>query len=347
MPDKSKKPIIIWLLSGCILIYLMLLIGGITRLTHSGLSIVNWSLFGDFPPLNDQQWNERFGQYKQYPEYQQVNFNFKLDEFKSIFWWEYIHRFLGRSIGVLFIVPFFYFLVRRRIDSKLLFRLLLLIILGGLQGLLGWYMVQSGLNKLPRVSHYRLAAHLISALTVMGYTFWTALELIYKPKLTGSPGILKTGLFKMKTLSILLFVSIVIQIVYGAFVAGLKAGLLCPDWPKMCGEWIPESAYALRPLWKNTLESGAGVQFIHRCMACVVVLLTGIIYFRSKSEPVQGALQMKIVNALGILILCQFTLGILTLLFAVPVVLGVLHQTGAFLVFTCSLFLIFSFRIQK
>lgn len=217
----------------------------------------------------------------------------------------------------------------------------ILLFLGALQGLLGWYMVKSGLNQLPRVSHYRLAAHLMSALTVLGFTSWTAFELIYPAQLkTPEKG-------TVRTLSISLFIIVLVQIIYGAFVAGLKAGVLCPTWPKMCDEWIPDSVLTLQPVWKNAFEYGAGVQFVHRYIACLVVLLISATYFRSTNDAGLSSLQRRIINALGIIVLCQFTLGILTLLNGVPVLLAILHQTGAILTFIACLFLIFSFRIQK
>ena len=177
---NNKKPILIWLLTGCVLVYLMVVIGGITRLTHSGLSMVEWNpILGSLPPMSDADWAIPFQKYQQTPEYQLVNNQFSLDEFKSIFWWEYIHRFLGRTIGVVFLIPFFYFLIKKKFDKSFLQKMIVLLVLGAFQGVVGWYMVYSGLQKEPRVSHFRLAAHLISAFTVFGFTFWYALDLIY------------------------------------------------------------------------------------------------------------------------------------------------------------------------
>ena len=258
--NKSQKLIVAWLFLGCLLVYMMVVIGGVTRLTHSGLSIVNWNLLGKRPPSSEKDWTELFDAYKAYPEYQQVNFNFTVDEFKFIFWWEYSHRFLGRMIGVIFLVPFLLFWWKGFLSRNLLKKLAVLLLLGGFQGLLGWYMVKSGLDKLPRVSHFRLAAHLLSAFTVFGFTFWTALDLIYPLK----EKVLTRPLKGIRWLSIFLFACIVVQILYGAFVAGLRAGLLCPTWPKMCGEWVHSSVWSLEPAWRNFIEGGAGVQFVHR-----------------------------------------------------------------------------------
>lgn len=343
--NKTLKPIIVWLFSGCFLIYVMVVIGGITRLTHSGLSMVEWNMIvGSKPPMNDADWQIPFDKYKLTPEYQQVNYHFTLEEFKSIYWWEYIHRFLGRLIGIIFLVPFIYFWIKKKLDRPLFKKLLLILILGGFQGVLGWYMVKSGLNKEPRVSHYRLAAHLISAFTVFGFTFWTALGLVYNKVAVEAGTPENAGQKKLKKLSIVFFCVVVLQIIYGAFVAGLKAGYLCPTWPKMCDEWIHDSVFVLHPTWKNFVEGQAGVQFIHRYIAYIVALMVVLIYYRSQHMLNRTLLQKRIVMALVIIVSCQFVLGVLTLLYSVPVLLGVLHQTGAFVLFTASLLLIYHFR---
>lgn len=348
LSDKDLKPIIIWLFAGCFLIYAMVVIGGITRLTHSGLSMVEWNMIvGSKPPMSDADWQVPFEKYKLSPEYQQINYHFTLEEFKSIYWWEYIHRFLGRMIGLVFLLPFIYFWIRKKLTPDIFKKLIVILILGGFQGVLGWYMVKSGLSKEPRVSHYRLAAHLISAFTVFGVTFWTALSLKFKvqsSKLEGEKketevGSRKSEVARLKKLSLLLFCVVVLQIIYGAFVAGLKAGYLCPTWPKMCGEWMHDSVFVLQPTWRNFIEGQAGVQFVHRYIAYVVVIIVGLIYYQSRKTQL-NSLQKSIVNGLVIIVLCQFLLGVLTLLYNVPVLLGVLHQTGAFLLFGTSLFLI-------
>lgn len=322
----------------------MVVIGGITRLTHSGLSMVEWNMIvGSRPPMSNADWQIPFEKYKLSPEYQQINYHFTLEEFKSIYWWEYIHRFLGRLIGLVFLLPFIYFLVREKIPPGLLKKLIIILILGGFQGVLGWYMVKSGLNKVPQVSHYRLAAHLVSAFAVFGVTFWVALDLVYrmdKERMTRDNGTARG----LKKLSLVLFCIVVLQIIYGAFVAGLKAGYLCPTWPKMCDEWIHDSVFALHPWWRNFIEGQMGVQFIHRYIAYAVVFMVGLIYFKARKVPALGDLQKRIVMALVIIVLCQFLIGVLTLLYSVPVLLGVLHQTGAFFLFAGSLFLMHSLR---
>ncbi|MBI2271382.1 MAG: COX15/CtaA family protein [Bacteroidetes bacterium] len=355
--EKDIKPIIIWLFAGCFLIYAMVVIGGMTRLTHSGLSMVEWNMIvGSKPPMSDADWQIPFEKYKLSPEYKQVNYHFTLEEFKSIYWWEYIHRFLGRMIGLVFLLPFIYFRARKKLTPDLFKKLIIILILGGFQGVLGWYMVKSGLSKEPRVSHYRLAAHLISAFTVFGFTFWTALSLKFKvqsskleeerkgaedrrPETEDAVSNLKSQISNLKRWSVILFCTVILQIIYGAFVAGLKAGYLCPTWPKMCDEWVHDSMFVLQPWWRNFIEGRAGVQFVHRYIAYAVVIIVGLIYYKARKIELT-VLQKRIVNALVLIVLCQFLLGVFTLLYSVPVLLGVLHQTGAFFLFGTSLLLI-------
>jgi cytochrome c oxidase assembly protein subunit 15 len=339
MKNNPHKSIIIWLLTGCFLIYLMVVIGGLTRLTHSGLSMVEWNpILGSLPPMSDADWQIPFEKYQQTPEYQIINNQFSLDEFKSIYWWEYIHRFLGRSIGVVFLIPFFYFLLKRRFDNALLKKMGVLLALGAFQGVLGWYMVYSGLQKEPHVSHYRLAAHLISAFTVFGFTFWYALDLLY-PKPIDANAITK----KVKRMATTMFVVIVIQIIYGAFVAGLKAGLFYNTFPKMGTKFIPDTVTDFSPFYKNLIENPAGVQFIHRCIAYLVVIMVLYVWETARKMNMLKE-QRKASNLMLGVVFAQFILGIITILYAVPVTMGVLHQTGAFLLFASSLFFMHSIR---
>lgn len=239
MREKADRSVIIWLLTGCLLIFVMVVVGGVTRLTHSGLSMVDWNLFmGAIPPLNEQEWIATFNQYKQFPEYQKVNFTFSLDEFKSIFFWEYLHRLIGRLIGLVFIVPFVYFLIRKKISGSLLRECLLILGMGAFQGFLGWWMVKSGLVDNPDVSHYRLAIHLIAAFLTFAYTFWVALKLIYTNDSHDSSTPMRRGL-------IVLLILLIVQIVYGAFVAGLDAGKVFNTWPKMGKQWVAEAVTAM------------------------------------------------------------------------------------------------------
>ncbi len=322
----DNKKVIYWLLTGCILIFIMVIVGGITRLTHSGLSISNYKLIsGTIPPMNDIEWNEAFDLYKQYPEYQKINNQFTLQDFKDIYFWEWLHRVIGRFIGIVFILPFLYFLVRKQLSKPTIKKSLILMFLGGFQGFLGWFMVKSGLIDRPDVSHYRLAMHLTAAFITFAYTFWVALDLMYPTK-KEVINIKYRNLIRWG-LGILL-----LQIIYGAFVAGLDAGLLHNHWPLMNdGQLIHESVYIEQsPLLNNFIEGKSGVQFIHRYLAYVVVGLIALIWYRSRKIET-NSIQRYSLNLLLTLVGLQFLLGILTLLFRVPLILGISHQIVAFL----------------
>ncbi len=337
MKDNSNKSIILWLLTGCILIFLMVVIGGITRLTNSGLSMVDWNLFmGMVPPLNEKEWLTAFHQYQQFPEYQQVNFHFSLEEFKSIFFWEYLHRLIGRIIGMVFIIPFFYFLIKKKLTKKLTIQCLIILFMGGFQGFLGWWMVKSGLVDNPDVSHYRLAVHLIAAFLTFAYTFWVALQLIYKNEERKDVPFMRKWVF-------ILFAVTILQIIYGAFVAGLNAGFVMNTWPKMGDQWISDSVTAIKPLWLNFIDGIGGVQFVHRYLAYIVVGLVIFLLMKSAKYDLTK-LQSKSLIALLCVVFLQFLLGIFTLLMAVPVWLGVVHQVGAFFLLGTIVFSISSFR---
>ena len=321
---KDNKKVIYWLLTGCTLIFIMVIVGGITRLTHSGLSISNYKLIsGTIPPTNALQWNEAFDLYKQYPEYQKLNYNMTIDEFKDIYFWEWIHRVIGRFIGLVFVIPFVYFLLRKQLKKSTIKKCLILLVMGGFQGFLGWFMVKSGLVDKPDVSHYRLAMHLTTAFLTFAYTFWVALDLIFPSKKeinTRFRNLIRVGL-----------VILVIQIIWGAFVAGLDAGWIHNHWPLMNdGELIHQSVTTEQePLWRNFIEGKSGVQFVHRYLAYIVVGIIGFIWFKARKNKTT-MLQQKGINLLLILVGVQFVLGVLTLVLFVPVWLGVLHQVTAF-----------------
>jgi len=338
LTNQTKKPIITWLLIGCFLIYLMVVLGGITRLTHSGLSMVEWNLIvGTLPPMNNTQWQVPFEKYQQTPEYQLVNSHFTLEEFKSIYWWEYLHRMLGRFIGIVFLVPFLYFWVRKKLDNALLKKCLILLVLGGFQGVLGWYMVKSGLVKDPHVSHFRLAAHLLSAFAVFGVTFWVAMDLKFEREQT-------KGAESIRRMGKLLLSVVIIQIIYGAFVAGLKAGEFYNTFPKMGEEWFPDTISSYDSFVQNITENRAGVQFIHRYLAYAVAIVAFITWNKSRKADLSPK-QKASINLVLVIVIVQFWLGVFTLIYKVPVVLGVLHQTGAFFLFAGSL--LFLHRLQK
>lgn len=336
---KENISVIVWLLSGCLLIFTMVIVGGITRLTGSGLSMVDWKLLaGSIPPINNQQWVETFELYKQFPEFQKQNYMFTLEEFKSIFFWEYIHRLLGRLIGLVFIIPFIYFLIKKRLSKKLTLQCIVLLFMGASQGAIGWWMVKSGLVNNPDVSHFRLATHLITAFLTFSYTFWVALSLIYPNKSHQNKILYK--------LSFLLMIVVVIQIIYGAFVAGLDAGKVYNTWPKMNNDWIAESVYAMTPFWNNFVNGIAGVQFIHRTFAFVVLGLIIYIFYQSrKIQLIQ--LEKNAINLLLITVFFQMVLGIITLVMGVPIWLGVMHQLGAFILLASTVFSIFIFKPTK
>lgn len=340
MLKDNKLPIIYWLFTGCFLIFIMVIIGGITRLTQSGLSIVEWNLImGSLPPMNADDWQVLFQKYQTSPQYKLINNGISLEEFKSIFWWEYIHRLFGRFIGLVFFVPFVYFWITKKFDAPLLKKVLIVFALGGLQGVLGWYMVASGLVKNPFVSHYRLAAHLITAFSAFGFTFWVALGLLFP-----SNELVKNSTLKgLKRLINALFVILIIQIIYGAFVAGMHAGKIYNTFPLMGDSLMPESVYAMNPWWKNFLENHSGVQFIHRYMAYTVATLAAVIWYKSRKER----LHPKVINAINFMasiVVVQFLLGVFTLVYAVPVSLGVIHQAGAFILFASLIYLVFWIR---
>ena len=333
---KEKKAVILWLISGCLLILLMVIIGGVTRLTHSGLSMVNWSLFmGTIPPLNEIQWQDTFELYKQSPEFKKINFNYTLSDFKYIFFWEYLHRLMGRVLGLVFIIPFIYFLIKKKLSKKLILQSIVLFCLGALQGAIGWWMVKSGLVERPDVSHYRLAVHLTTAFLTCSFTFWVALPLIITDKLKGNRTFLKY--------TTILFFLVLIQIIYGAFVAGLNAGIGFNTWPKMNGEWIPQAVYYLDPLWKNFFESRYGIQFIHRTLALIIVSFVLYIWFYSKKENI-SSLQKKSLNIILGVVIIQTLLGIFTLILYVPISLALTHQIVAFFLLISVVFSLFVFK---
>jgi cytochrome c oxidase assembly protein subunit 15 len=329
---KDNKKVIYWLLTGCFLIFIMVVVGGITRLTHSGLSISNYKLIsGTIPPMNEVEWTAAFDHYKEFPEYQKKNSGMSLEEFKDIYFWEWIHRVIGRFIGVVFLLPFLYFLLKRQLSKPTIKKCILLLFLGGFQGFLGWYMVKSGLVDRPDVSHYRLAMHLTTAFITFAYTLWVALDLWFPKKKeidTSFRNLIRVGL-----------VVLVVQIIYGAFVAGLDAGWIHNHWPLMSdGQWIHDSVtIEQNPVWRNFIEGKSGVQLVHRTFAYVVVIFIALIWWKSKQQT-QTMLQARGVNSLAILVMIQFVLGVLTLVLQVPVVLGVLHQVFAFFLLAAMTF---------
>jgi cytochrome c oxidase assembly protein subunit 15 len=335
-PDRaSDRRIAVWLLACCVLVYAMVVLGGVTRLTGSGLSMVEWEpVLGFIPPLSQAEWERVFSLYQASPEYQKINTGMDLAGFKRIFWFEFAHRVLGRVIGLAFLLPFLYFLARGMVHRPLVPKLVAMFVLGGLQGLLGWYMVKSGLVDNPHVSQYRLTAHLSLALVIYAYMFWVALDLLP----ARDPGAGDRPSAGLRLSAALLGLLAFVTIMSGGFVAGLKAGYVYNTFPLMDGRWIPEALFQQEPLWRNFFENMATVQFDHRLLAMLTLL--GVIVFwlvarRSPMSP-QARAGTHLLLAAAVL---QVSLGISTLLLYVPVALAAAHQAGALLLLTAFLFL--------
>lgn len=316
------------------MIFAMVVLGGVTRLTGSGLSMVHWKpVTGIFPPQNEQQWSEEFAHYQQSPEYQKINVQMDLEGFKKIYWFEFAHRVLGRTIGLVFLLPFLYFLVRRKIDKPLVPKLVVMFVLGGLQGLLGWYMVKSGLIDNPHVSQYRLTAHLVAAIAIYSYIFWVALGLLYKNNSLDTPdqnrSLARFGVF----VAVLIFITVI----SGGFVAGTKAGFAYNTFPLMDGQWMPEGVMMLEPAYKNFFENIATVQFDHRVLAVITFLLV-LVFWLSMLRASTYRHVRPVVHLLMLMAILQVAMGIGTLLLHVPITLAAAHQAGALVLVTLALF---------
>jgi heme a synthase len=327
--ESSRRAVAGWLLACCALVFAMVVLGGVTRLTHSGLSIVEWQpLVGAIPPLDDAQWEETFAKYRATPEFRLRNHDMTLAGFKEIFWWEYFHRLLGRLIGLVFVAPFAYFLARGAIARPLAWKLAGVFALGGLQGAIGWYMVKSGLVDDPRVSPLRLAMHLGMALFIYAAMLWIALGLRERAPVPRSrPAAAALG-----------FAALVFAMALsGALVAGIHAGYAYNTFPTMNGQWIPDEILSIDPWWQNFVYNMATVQFDHRVIACAVVLGAVALAWRIWSDDSVPRAARVWVGALLAAVGLQVSLGIATLLLRVPIALAAFHQAGAVLVFTCAI----------
>jgi cytochrome c oxidase assembly protein subunit 15 len=316
----------------------MVVVGGITRLTHSGLSIVEWQpVAGALPPLDQTQWEEAFRKYQQTPEFRRVNPGIALGEFKGIFWWEYFHRLLGRVIGAVFLLAFLWFALRGKIARPLWPKLAGIFVLGGLQGVMGWYMVESGLVADPRVSQLRLAAHLGFAFLIYAAMLWIALDLVFPRGAAPAPG--RSLRRQAAGLAALVFV----MMLSGALVAGTHAGLEYNTFPFMNGRVVPLDAFAMEPWYRNLYDNLATVQFDHRLIAWALAFFVPWLWLRVRSAGAPRRARLAADLLLGAII-AQIALGISTLLLFVPVPLAAAHQAGALLVFTAALLLAHSLR---
>jgi heme a synthase len=341
--DSSRpgdRAIAAWLFACCALVFAMVVVGGMTRLTHSGLSIVEWQpIVGAVPPLTDAQWEETFAKYRQTPEFLLRNHAMTLAGFKGIFWWEYFHRLLGRVIGAVFFVPFVYFLARKRIGRRLAWPLAGIFVLGGLQGALGWYMVKSGLVDDPRVSSVRLAAHLGLAFLIYASMLWVALGLVHPGGGNAARG-LRRGAAALAALVFAMVLS-------GALVAAIRAGYAYNTFPLMDGHWIPPEILMIEPWWMNFVHNMATVQLMHRSLALAIALSVGALWWAIRTRVPAGGRPRAWAHALALLALAQITVGIATLLMRVPLALAAIHQAGAVLVFTCAVGLLHSLRESR
>jgi cytochrome c oxidase assembly protein subunit 15 len=328
-PDRAVRG---WLLCIAALIAIMVLVGGATRLTESGLSIVEWKpVTGTLPPLSQEQWTQAFDAYKTIPQYRELNAGMSLDEFKTIFRWEWSHRLLGRVIGVAYLLPFLWFLWRGALSTDVRRRLWMIFGLGALQGAVGWWMVASGLSQRVEVSHYRLATHLVLALLIFAGIVWTLRRLGNRPQAAASP--------RLKITSVVLLALTFVQLYLGALVAGLRAGKVYNTWPDIDGGLIPSAArlFFEQPWWRNLFDNTLTVQFEHRMtaytlFALAIVHLIDAVRSRAGGAAINGAWWLATAIAL------QATLGIFTLLNQVPIDLALAHQAVAIAVLTLAVF---------
>ena len=322
MTAGDRRQVAAWLFVCAAFTFTMVVVGGITRLTESGLSIVEWQpLSGALPPLSQADWETLFAKYRETPQFRKVFSGIGLGEFKSLFWWEYLHRLLGRVIGLVFLFPFLYFLFKKKISTPLALKLSGVFVLGPLQGAMGWYMVQSGLVDDPRVSHFRLTAHLGLALLIFAFEFWMALELLNPSgeKARGQLPLLVLGFVFLMALS-------------GGFVAGLRAGHAYNTFPLMNGQLVPAEAFMLEPWWRNFFWNVATVQLVHRAFFWLLLVLVPVLWWQARRTQAKIA-----AHHLLAMFVIQAALGISTLLLAVPVSLAAAHQAGAVLLLAAAI----------
>jgi len=334
MRPAGARRVAAWLFVCCALVFAMVVVGGVTRLTHSGLSIVEWQpIVGTLPPLSQADWRQAFDKYQLTPEYKLVNKGMTLDAFKGIFWWEYWHRLLGRLIGVVYLVPLLWFAARREIPPGHAWKLFAIFLLGGLQGAMGWYMVQSGLVDDPRVSQFRLTAHLGLALAIFAAMLWAGLSLIYPPRAKWEQVPDPSTRAWAIGVALLVFV----MALSGGLVAGIRAGLAYNTFPLMNGHWVPPEIFRLEPWWRNFFWNMATVQFDHRLLAALIAVVVPLLWWKVQRAGGASVRAVRGAHLLLALVVVQIALGIGTLLFIVPLPLAALHQAGAVLVLAAAL----------
>ncbi|MEO7961441.1 MAG: COX15/CtaA family protein [Ginsengibacter sp.] len=343
--NTSSKNVSRWLFAGVIMLMIQILLGGITRLTESGLSITEWNpITGALPPLDNTQWLEEFEKYKHTDQFRYIHADFSLSDFKFIFFWEWMHRSWARLMGIVFLVGFIYFLVKKQLRQDMIIPFIILFLLGLMQGAIGWIMVKSGLvpEKLF-VGHIQLATHFVAALLLLCYTWWFSLSLAVAKKRQN----LAT---KLKTLTWIILSCLFLQLVYGAFMAGLHAATAAPTWPSINGKFIPDESTSLSPAWKNFIDNKIMVQFIHRALAYVILFLTVVWSFASFKNSVNPLLRRTRLLP-GALIVLQVILGIATVLTSPYgnnlVWFGVAHQLVAILFLMVMVFMLYILRSEK
>ncbi len=332
MRRRDRNQVTCWLIVCAVLVFAMVLLGGAVRLTGSGLSMVDWRpIMGSIPPLNEQAWAQAFEKYRQFPEYQLVNPSITLAEFRFIYWMEFAHRLAGRMIGLVFLAPFLIFLYFRKIPTGLVVKLWLLFLLGAIQGVMGWYMVKSGLVDIPAVSQYRLAAHLVIAVIIYAYMVRIIVGLHSRQLPRSKPAV---------WCGAILLGMIALMIGSGAFVAGSHAGFIYNTFPMMGERWIPAQLLALSPGWKNLFENPVAIQFVHRCLAVALLVITTL--YAAMLAGHRHSMTRGCAIAVFLAGTAQIMLGVAVLLLKVPVALGMAHQAGALIFLSAVLIAVFS-----
>jgi len=341
MTSSARRQVATWLFICAAMVFSILVVGGVTRLTHSGLSIVEWApIVGTIPPLNAQEWDETFEKYKKTPEYKQVNHQMTVGEFKGIFFWEYFHRLLGRLVGMVFFIPFVYFLLRKRLSPSLIPKLLGIFCLGGLQGAMGWYMVKSGLVDDPRVSHFRLTSHLSIAFLIFISMMWVGLGLVADRARTTADAALR----KLQKIGFWLCLLVFYMILTGGLVAGIRAGKAYNTFPLMNGYVVPPEIFMIDPWYLNFFNNMATTQFDHRLGAWLLAFIVPWFWWRIRNSSAPARAKTAAGTLLAVIV-AQISLGITTLLLQVPVAFGAAHQGGAMVVFGVLLWLNHELRV--